>query len=667
MGKAQLTLIEFSNSKEADQSINDLLPPKEVLMNTNILMQESTNVFELAPAERVQVFKHLFGLLGIDEAKETINDHRKELQTMIKVKSDTQHHSQKLQTALQQISRIWDALGSSLQAEGLEEILKERESKNKTWFYEDFHLVQNLEQIENFSFTEKDRSRSLSIKETLQASIQSLTKIQGQEEERKKQKERLEVELRQTQTSTSSLTHQIQGIMDQLKDSGNDELKILEEQQKVLQASLTDYEKQIPRDAIKDWGWTITLSSQITWFVQELLSAWAQLKEKSTSTQAQLKNINDTLSDHESRRAQLAEQKKQLTAAHEKQNFFKCDKIDGACPYVQVINKNASWALDLQIQTLHKQEKELEEKTKIIESQTPELQKEFDAIQQEILTLKSFLTKLDRKNLQSLWKNMDEILQQEQAINKEMQLLQAKKQQIHDLEKKHISLITQKQHLESRAEQITKELWSSEKTVDQAPKDISTSLQHHERSLSQIEEFITLNSQLESLSKEAKLHQKEVKQLDEKLSITKDLYQIFSKELMIVVLQDFLPSLQEVINSYLSQIVEYEVRFMTPEEEWSQLELDIQIVDEKGSRSVKSLSWGQKTILKLVWMLSVASLFRSSFLLLDETINNLDSETIAQVADVLEEFVSSQALSFYVVTHSPQIQQMSIWDSIIEV
>ena len=65
-------------------------------------------------------------------------------------------------------------------------------------------------------------------------------------------------------------------------------------------------------------------------------------------------------------------------------------------------------------------------------------------------------------------------------------------------------------------------------------------------------------------------------------------------------------------------------------------------------------------------MLSVASLFRSSFLLLDETINNLDSETISQVADVLEEFVHSQELHFYVVTHSPQIQQMSIWDSIIE-
>ena len=103
IGKAQITLIEFTNSKEADQSLNDLLPPKEVLMNTNILMQESTNVFELAPAERVQVFKHLFGLLGIDEAKETINENRKELQTMIKVKSDTQHQSQKLHTTIQQI------------------------------------------------------------------------------------------------------------------------------------------------------------------------------------------------------------------------------------------------------------------------------------------------------------------------------------------------------------------------------------------------------------------------------------------------------------------------------------------------------------------------------------------------------------------------------------
>jgi DNA repair exonuclease SbcCD ATPase subunit len=136
--------------------------------------------------------------------------------------------------------------------------------------------------------------------------------------------------------------------------------------------------------------------------------------------------------------------------------------------------------------------------------------------------------------------------------------------------------------------------------------------------------------------------------------------------LMIVVLQDFLPALQEILNSYLAQIVWYEVRFLQPENEWDQLELDIEIHDEKWSRSVKSLSWGQRTILKLVWMLSVSTLFRSSFLLLDETINNLDTATISQVADVLQEFITSQDITFYVVTHSPQIQQMDIRDSVIK-
>jgi len=82
---------------------------------------------------------------------------------------------------------------------------------------------------------------------------------------------------------------------------------------------------------------------------------------------------------------------------------------------------------------------------------------------------------------------------------------------------------------------------------------------------------------------------------------------------------------------------------------------------------VKSLSGGQKTILKLVRMLWVASLFKSSFLLLDETINNLDTDTIAQVAEVIEEFVLSQHITFYVVTHSPQIQEMSIRESVVNI
>jgi hypothetical protein len=66
-----------------------LLPPRELMQSVYLLMQESDHVFELPPAQRINVFKHLFGLIGIDEAKDKLTDRRKELSTTLKLLEDT--------------------------------------------------------------------------------------------------------------------------------------------------------------------------------------------------------------------------------------------------------------------------------------------------------------------------------------------------------------------------------------------------------------------------------------------------------------------------------------------------------------------------------------------------------------------------------------------------
>ena len=65
-------------------------------------------------------------------------------------------------------------------------------------------------------------------------------------------------------------------------------------------------------------------------------------------------------------------------------------------------------------------------------------------------------------------------------------------------------------------------------------------------------------------------------------------------------------------------------------------------------------------------MLAVASYTRSPMLFLDETINNLDFDTVAKVADMLDDFVKKHDIKFYVITHSSQIKQMQIWDKTIQ-
>ena len=71
-------------------------------------------------------------------------------------------------------------------------------------------------------------------------------------------------------------------------------------------------------------------------------------------------------------------------------------------------------------------------------------------------------------------------------------------------------------------------------------------------------------------------------------------------------------------------------------------------------------------ILKIVWMLAISSYIHSPVLFLDETINNLDADTVGKVSEMLQNFVKQREIKLYAVTHNQQIQDMDIWDKVIE-
>ena len=76
----------FKNDTDLQQNLTDFLPPREVFTTTTFLMQDSANMFEMTPAERIDVFKNIFGLLNIDEAKDVISDAKKETTALLKSK-----------------------------------------------------------------------------------------------------------------------------------------------------------------------------------------------------------------------------------------------------------------------------------------------------------------------------------------------------------------------------------------------------------------------------------------------------------------------------------------------------------------------------------------------------------------------------------------------------
>ena len=65
---------------------------------------------------------------------------------------------------------------------------------------------------------------------------------------------------------------------------------------------------------------------------------------------------------------------------------------------------------------------------------------------------------------------------------------------------------------------------------------------------------------------------------------------MMTQELLLLVLQDHLPVLNDIINSYLSQIVDYQINLQLNKSDAEKVELEAKVLDAKGERDTKSLS-----------------------------------------------------------------------------
>lgn len=58
--KEILEPIEFHRTNEIQTHIDLLLPPRQVFLQRNILMQDSENIFDLQPKQRIDILKLMF-------------------------------------------------------------------------------------------------------------------------------------------------------------------------------------------------------------------------------------------------------------------------------------------------------------------------------------------------------------------------------------------------------------------------------------------------------------------------------------------------------------------------------------------------------------------------------------------------------------------------------
>lgn len=708
---AILEKIEFKNETDLQQTFLSFLPPKEVFVNTVFLMQDSDNIFELLPSERLTVLKNVFWLLGIDEAKETIAEKKKEISYKLKTYSDTTKYDEKTQLLIKKLL----INHKHLKQEEIHEIKEAIQKKDKN--LEELELIQEKVTIQDLDISNFWLDINLEINTIIQWEKDKYKKLKNQleniQESIKTEKQKIDSK----RQNLFSIQKENQELDKNIKEIEWNNFENTKKQIEDLQEKLQQIDNNISHEKVTNFFIdnkelqefkpinSIQDIENVYNIIKQLIEKWKSLQEKIKNNQLLIENKQLEQKSQEEKQQQLeqitTEQEKDLQKQlldiedHlksfenniEQQATFSCEKIGNNCPFIKIINKKTFDQLEDQKQIFLTKKKNLE---KAIEEKRNQLQllkdqkkenknkededliKEYkkNIIEQEktIETIKDFLNEMDRKNIEKEYQSY--IIIKKEKITKEQQL-----KEIEILQKKKEEYLQKRDKNNEIQKHITQEIQENEceiNILESNKKIIEEQIQNSNyQKILKAEEYnnecIRIQRDIENMINEFKTLQRETEILRKQEKQINNLYTIFSKELLLLVLQDHLPILNDIINNYLSQIVDYQIVLKLNKTNSDKLELEANIIDQQWEREIKSLSWGQKIILKLIWMLSISSYMRSPLLFLDETINNLDTETVSKVADMLENFVQQRNIKFYTVTHNQQIQDMQIRDKVLEI
>ena len=97
---------EFKLERELQENLNDLLPPKDVSLSTIFLPQNSENIFEMEPSNRINILKKVFGIMWIDDAKKIIDNKKKEVVWEIKWRENIENFKNNFNEIIDKITNI---------------------------------------------------------------------------------------------------------------------------------------------------------------------------------------------------------------------------------------------------------------------------------------------------------------------------------------------------------------------------------------------------------------------------------------------------------------------------------------------------------------------------------------------------------------------------------
>ncbi len=745
---ASLEEISFKNERDLDGNLAEILPPREVFLSTVFLLQDSENVFELQPADRLIVMKNIFNLIGIDEIKEQIANKRRDIQTTLKVKSDTSNYDMKVKNILSEYIGNFNTIVSmdcfvprndkenndssvviaNLSAEQAD--LWSNLFKNKE-FIQELEMVADKVNINEFGIEWFDKNLNNEIsnyvwekKKNYQEFFVKLQNTQKQVKNKNDNLRNLRNDLIDFEKKIEYFDNKLSEIKPEIiENKKKEKLSLIAESDKILEWVNLDI--SIPNtlsNMVDNKPWNIEDLNQL---INNIIVKWQNLADQKSNLELRIKNeelkieaenkrIEVELKNLNENKNNLTEQLKNIISRIEnldktinEESQFECVKINSHCPFIKDINKKTFEELERQRNNFEEEKKVVEEKINIVninlewklksihEITNPQLprqvgennfplveefslkntktqeinnlEKEVAKIDEIISELRKFLADIDFKKIQNIYQEWKKLQNNIWILDKEILQLELWQKELDNVKEARIKLLQQ-------VENVMKDIGKIELELQELIKleiEQNSSLQLF--NIWEIEKLEKINKNMENnirdlemLVNDFKWSQLELSKLKEEEKMVKNLYWIFSKELLLFVLEWYLPILTDIINSFLAQVVEYTIDIKLLQKN-DNLEMDVRVYDEKGERDIKSLSGWQKVVLKLVWMLAISSYMKSPILFLDETINNLDSDTVGKVADMLSDFVKQRDLKLYTVTHSQQIQEMDIWDKIIDV
>ena len=707
--------ISLKNETDVQNKMNEILPSKDVFLNTVFLLQDAKNIFEAWEKERIDILKRVFDLLWFDGAVDIVKERKAEVESRLKALKDTSLLDDKLRMNM---NWLYDKVSELKNDEELNSIL----SQNDEFFDP---IEQNFDKllINNFTLNWFDKNCYDKAEILIQKRMEVVIKLDAQLSEFQQQlssvnQQKLKVwdDIQSAKLSILDLQKKIDNI-DTKKWNELKQKKIELFQKKELldkNANYSDFSGLIEfwnngADGIIDDFESFNLPEDLKSaydILQNVINAWKSLKKSIDSVNTELKYLDSQEKarkmnhDHEvekmkelkSRKEDEIKQQKNIIEELDKMwaenSDFDCPDLCKKCPHIKAINKQqyeqysqkknqyeetlSTLKAEYDKQDFVSKIKELEnQKNPEVANQKKDLEKKLNDQTDFSNKLKEYLLAIKFAEWEKSYRDIELIQNEIQDIDKQLFQWEEESKNLEKYQQDKVAAETSIQHLEKSLLDFDKQVENLNEKIlwvkQEKENSNSIQIQQQQNGLKQIFQYI---SNLETLIQDNLNNANLSKKLTEEKEKLKDLIKLLSSDVILFALWQYLPALSDIINNYLSQCVDYSIKMDAVEKDvkgWTDIELEVKVLDEKWERDVKSLSGWQRTILNLVRMLAISSYLRTPLLFLDETINNLDVDTVWKVSEMINNFVKQRTMKFYTVTHNKEIQDMQIWDDVIEI